>query len=78
MLQERFRDAGQPGGWKLRNYLAPMMAVIAENSQEVPWRSGSCSQAAGWWSWCAVSTATSKGVMEGGFHFWSSVDPAAH
>lgn len=29
VMQERFRDAGQPGGLKLRNYLAPVRAVIA-------------------------------------------------
>lgn len=28
-MQECFRDAGQPDGLKLRNYLAPARAVIA-------------------------------------------------
>lgn len=28
-VQERFRDAGQSGGWRLCNYLAPVMAVIS-------------------------------------------------
>lgn len=32
LLQERFRDAGQPGGWKLRNYLAPVMPKTAKRS----------------------------------------------
>lgn len=28
-MQERFRDTGQAGGLKLRNYLAPVRTVIA-------------------------------------------------
>lgn len=29
VMQERFRNAGQPGGLKLCNYPAPVRAVIA-------------------------------------------------
>lgn len=29
VMQERFRDAGRPGSLELRNYLAPVRAVIA-------------------------------------------------
>lgn len=52
VMQERFRDTGQPGGLKLRNYLAPVRAAIAETSQEVPWHRGSRCQPAGLWNWC--------------------------